>query len=121
MLPAPALVRYVDTRVPAAARVGLALTASDAGYPFFGPALDRRLDLLGAGARDATAATWAFVSSSAASARAAGALRTLAPRWGGPVGMAGVPTQPRHLLTGGRGYEFQAGGGNRTLITSLEG
>jgi hypothetical protein len=79
----PDLVRFVDTRVPAAARVGLALTASDAGYPFFGPALDRRLDLLGAGARDAPAATWAFVSPSAASA----APPALCGRWH-PVGAA---------------------------------
>ena len=64
----PDLIRFVDQRVPADARVALGITASDAGYPFFGPRLDRRLDLLGETARDAPAATWAFVSPSARSA-----------------------------------------------------
>jgi len=66
----PALIRFVDERVPSDARVGLALTASDAGYPFFGRGLGRRLDLLGAGSRDAPDATWAFVSPAAASSAA---------------------------------------------------
>jgi hypothetical protein len=58
----PALVRFVDERVPAGARLGVALTPSDAGYVFLGPRLDRRLDLLPPGATDAPEATWAFVS-----------------------------------------------------------
>jgi hypothetical protein len=61
---APRLIRFVDERVPAGARVALAITASDPGYVFFGPALDRRLDLLGRGAADAPRASWAFVSPS---------------------------------------------------------
>ena len=60
----PALIRYVDEQVPAGARVALAMTANDAGYVFFGPGLDRRLDLLGRGATDAPRATWAFASPS---------------------------------------------------------
>ena len=58
----PALIRFVDGRVDEDARVGLAITPSDAGYVFFGPSLDRRLDLLGPGARDAPDASWVFVS-----------------------------------------------------------
>lgn len=58
----PDLIRFVDERVPENARIGLAITPSDPGYVFFGPALDRRLDLLRAGARDAPSAAWAFVS-----------------------------------------------------------
>ena len=58
----PDLIRFVDERVPADARVALAITPSDVGYPFFGPALDRRLDLLVAGSDDAPGATWAFVN-----------------------------------------------------------
>ena len=69
---APALIRFVDERVPENARAALAITASDPGYVFFGPRLDRRLDLLGRGAVDAPKATWAFVSPSGRS--------TLAPR-----------------------------------------
>ena len=63
----PDLIRFVDERVPSNARLGLAITASDAGYPFFGRGLGRRLDLLAAGSRDAPHATWAFVSPGAAS------------------------------------------------------
>ena len=59
------------------ARVALAITPSDVGYPFFGPALDRRLDLLVAGSDDAPGATWAFVSPSAASS----ASPALCTRW----------------------------------------
>ena len=66
----PDLIRFVDERVPSDARLGLAITASDAGYPFFGRGLDRRLDLLAAGSRDAPRATWAFVSPGAASSAA---------------------------------------------------
>jgi hypothetical protein len=73
----PDLIRFVDERVPADARVALAITPSDAGYPFFGPALDRRLDLLAAGAEDASGSTWAFVSPSAASS----ASPALCTRW----------------------------------------
>ena len=58
----PDLVRYVDQRVPSDARVALGITSSDPGYVFFGPGLDRRLDLLPRGASDAPRATWAFVS-----------------------------------------------------------
>ena len=58
----PDLIRFVDERVSDAARIGLAITASDPGYVFFGPALDRRLDLLRPGAADAPNAAWAFVS-----------------------------------------------------------
>jgi len=73
----PDLIRFVDERVPTDARLGIAITASDAGYPFFGSGLDRRLDLVGAGARDAPHASWAFVSPGAApSARPA-----LCDRW----------------------------------------
>ena len=70
MLHAPALIRFVDERVPENARAALAITASDPGYVFFGPRLDRRLDLLGRGAVDAPKATWAFVSPSGRSALA---------------------------------------------------
>jgi len=73
----PELIRFVDERVPPHARVALAITASDAGYPFFGPGLDRRLDLLGRGTSDAPHATWAFVSLSARSAGRA----ALCARW----------------------------------------
>jgi hypothetical protein len=73
----PDLVRFVDERVPAGARIALGITASDAGYPFFGRDLDRRLDLLTAGATDAQHATWAFVSPSARSVRKA----ALCARW----------------------------------------
>lgn len=58
----PGLIGFVDDNVPSTASVGLAITASDPGYVFFGPALDRRLDLLGRRAADAPLATWAFVS-----------------------------------------------------------
>ena len=68
MLPAPALIRFVDERVPENARAAVAITASDPGYVFFGPRLDRRLDLLGRGAADTPKATWAFVSPSDQSA-----------------------------------------------------
>jgi hypothetical protein len=64
----PELIRFVDERVPSDARVALAITASDPGYVFLGPGLDRRLDLLPSVARDAPAATWAFVSPSGRSA-----------------------------------------------------
>ena len=67
---APALIRFVDERVPENARAAVAITASDPGYVFFGPRLDRRLDLLGRGAVDAPKATWAFVSPSGRSALA---------------------------------------------------
>jgi hypothetical protein len=60
----PGLIRFVDERVPPDARIGLAITASDPGYVFFGPGLDRRLDLLERGRSDAPGATWAFVSPS---------------------------------------------------------
>lgn len=73
----PDLIRFVDERVPADARVALGLTASDAGYVFFGPRLDRRLDLLRAGATDAPRASWAFVSPSARTVRSA----ALCARW----------------------------------------
>ncbi len=56
------LVRFVDARVPPRARLGLAITPSDAGYVFFGHDLDRRLHLLGRGADDAPGASWIFVS-----------------------------------------------------------
>jgi hypothetical protein len=59
---APALIRYVDDRVPADATVAAAISASDSGYVLFGRGLDRRLVLLGSGATDAPDATWAFVS-----------------------------------------------------------
>ena len=58
----PALVRFVDQRVPATAGVGLAITPSDPGYVFFGSALDRRLELLDPAAEDAPGAQWVFVS-----------------------------------------------------------
>jgi hypothetical protein len=61
----PELIRFVDARVPTDARVGLAITPSDVGYVFFGPRLDRRLDLLHAGAGDAPGAGWVFVSPAA--------------------------------------------------------
>jgi hypothetical protein len=61
----PELIRFVDARVPTDARVGLSMTPSDVGYVFFGPRLDRRLDLLRAGARDAPGASWVFVSPAA--------------------------------------------------------
>jgi hypothetical protein len=73
----PDLVRFVDERVPVGARIALGMTASDAGYAFFGPGLDRRLDLLTTGAPDAEHATWAFVSPSARSVRNA----ALCARW----------------------------------------
>jgi glycosyl transferase family 87 len=66
----PDLIRFVDARVDPGARVGLAITPSDAGYVFFGPHLDRRLDLLPAGVRDAPGAGWVFVSPSARETRA---------------------------------------------------
>ena len=62
----PELIRFVDTRVDPEERVGLAITPSDAGYVFFGPHLDRRLDLLPAGATTLPAR----VGSSSARARA---------------------------------------------------
>ena len=65
----PELIRFVDSRVDPNARVGLAITPSDAGYVFFGPRLDRRLELLSSGARDAPDAAWVFVSPSARQAR----------------------------------------------------
>ncbi len=73
----PDLIRFVDERVPADARVALGITASDAGYVFFGPGLDRRLDLISARVTDAPRATWAFVSPSS------GTVRSSAPcaRW----------------------------------------
>jgi hypothetical protein len=68
-LHAPDLIRFVDGTVPTHARVGLAITPSDGGYVFFGPNLDRRLDLLGPGAADAPRASWVFVSPGARSTR----------------------------------------------------
>jgi glycosyl transferase family 87 len=57
----PALIRFVDGRVPDDARVALAITASDPGYVLLGHGL-RPFSLLAAGARDAPGASWAFVS-----------------------------------------------------------
>jgi hypothetical protein len=74
----PELVRFVDDRVPPDARVALRITASDAGYVFFGRGLDRRLDLLRAGATDAPSATWAFVSPSAERPTLCGSWKRLA-------------------------------------------
>ena len=61
----PELIRFVDERVPADARVALGITASDPGYVLLGPTLDRRLVALGTGVLSAPGATWAFVSPSA--------------------------------------------------------
>jgi len=67
-LPVPELIRFVDERVPAGARLALAITPSDPGYVLVGPGL-RRFELLGAGARDASRASWAFVSPGARASR----------------------------------------------------
>ena len=61
----PELIRFVDKRVPADARVALGITASDPGYVLLGRTLDRRLVALGTGTLSAPGATWAFVSPSA--------------------------------------------------------
>jgi hypothetical protein len=58
----PDLIRFVDEQVPSTAGIGLAITPSDPGYVFFGPDLDRRLELLVPGAADAPDAQWVFVS-----------------------------------------------------------
>ena len=73
----PDLIRFVDERVPPDARVALAITPSDPGYVFLGRGLDRRLDLLRAGATDAPDAAWAFVSPTGRSALAP----RLCPAW----------------------------------------
>ena len=62
----PELIRFVDERVPDDARIGLAITPSDAGYVVLGSSL-RRFELLPSGRVDAPAAAWVFASGSARS------------------------------------------------------
>jgi hypothetical protein len=72
---APEVTRFVDEHVPANATVALAITASDPGYVFFGPGLDRRLVLIDPDVRDVPEASWAFAS------RQVGDLHLCAPAW----------------------------------------
>ena len=97
----PELIRFVDERVPADARVALGITPSDPGYVVLGPALDRRLVSLGTGALDTPGATWAFVSPcrSPVSPRLCGAWRRLPVP---TVGLGRLPASRRPLLSGKR-------------------
>ena len=61
----PDLIRFVDERVPARRPSRPRDHGERRRLLFFGRGLDRRLDLLGRGSRDAPQATWAFVSPSA--------------------------------------------------------
>ena len=56
------LIRFIDTRIPANATVGLDVTASDPTYVFFGPKLQRRIELIDSAARDVRGAQWVFAS-----------------------------------------------------------
>ena len=62
----PELIRLVDERVPAGARIGLAITPSDPGYVVLGRGL-RRFELFPSGRSDAPGASWVFASASARS------------------------------------------------------
>ncbi len=56
------LISYIDAELPANATVGLDVTPSDPPYIFFGPKLQRRLEFIGAAARDVPGAQWVFAS-----------------------------------------------------------
>ncbi|MEP6893436.1 MAG: glycosyltransferase 87 family protein [Gaiellaceae bacterium] len=56
------LIRYIDTKLPANATVGLDVTPSDPPYIFFGPRLRRRLRFIGSATRDVPGAQWVFAS-----------------------------------------------------------
>jgi hypothetical protein len=57
------VLRFLDHEVPRQSSIGLALGANDFGYPAFGPALERRVELvpLGSNGRDVTV-EWLFAN-----------------------------------------------------------
>jgi hypothetical protein len=55
------VLRFVDRGIPASANLGLAITPSSPGYPFFGAGLDRKIEFVSRTQRDTKVSDWVLV------------------------------------------------------------